>query len=76
MILVKNQLSSNCMPRANAWEIFDQLLKDICDKLRAGQQNYMFVSLHIPKKSNKTWSEPINIYIKNTRDHMDGKSKK
>jgi hypothetical protein len=26
----------------------------ICDKLRAGQQNYMFVSLHIPKKSNKT----------------------
>ena len=46
------------------WGIFEQIFEeDICDKLRARQQNYMFVSLHIPKKSNKTRSEPINIYI-------------
>jgi hypothetical protein len=39
------------------------ILKLITPVSKLGQQNYMFVSLHIPKKSNKTRSEPINIYI-------------
>ena len=40
------------MPRANAWEILDQFLKKTF-VTRAGQQNYMFVSMHIPKKFKK-----------------------
>ena len=52
------------MLQANAWEFLDQLLKKtICDKLRARQQHYRFVSLYIPKKSNKTRLKPINIYV-------------
>jgi hypothetical protein len=46
--------------------------KDIYHKLRAGQQNYVFVSLYIPKKSNASRLEPIrNIYLKTTGDHVD-----
>jgi len=36
--------------------------EDNCDKLRARQKNYMFVSLHILKKSNKISLELLNIY--------------
>jgi len=45
------KLHATCKRLRNFGPIFE---KDICDKLRAGQQNYMVVSLHIPKKSNKT----------------------
>jgi hypothetical protein len=69
MYIIEDQLSPNCMPCTNAWEFLDQFLK-------AEQQNYLFVSFHIPKISNKTWSEPINIYIKTTGDHIKSKNKK
>ena len=47
-IIVKLHATCKCL--RNFGPIFE---KDICDKLSAGQQNYMFVSMHIPKKFKK-----------------------
>ena len=44
--------------------IFGQIFEeDNPDKFKARPQNYMFVSLHILKKSNKILLEPIHVNI-------------
>ena len=57
--------------------IFEPIFEeDNCDKFRARQHNYKFVSLRIPNKSNKTIDYIyIYIYIKNMVGHMGIKSK-
>jgi hypothetical protein len=69
MLLVENQLSTNCTSCASTQKFFEQFFKKATVTSLLIDNKYVFASLHILKKSNTT-IDYIHVR-KNHRGHIE-----